>query len=71
MSKPVAFHDLPPEAFPFAIELFRTDNGEVVWRTEVYGPGAIEVPGLGAELGVELGARTVPIPARDETRGDT
>lgn len=62
MSRPSAFRDLPAEAFPFRVEFYREDSGEVVHRIDVTGPGAVEVPPLGRELGVRIGARVVPLP---------
>lgn len=59
MTKPNAFHNLGPEAFPFTIEFLRADNGAVVHRIEVTGPGAVDVPPLAREHGVEIGVRIV------------
>lgn len=46
---PVAFHDLPADAFPFDVVLVDEDTDEVLWQFTVEGPGAIEVPGFGGE----------------------
>lgn len=43
--KPTAFHDLPAHAFPVTIEFF-TQDGTVVHRIEITGPGAVEIPAL-------------------------
>jgi hypothetical protein len=43
---PVAFRDLPAEAFPFTVELLDAGTREVVWGpVTVGGPGALKVPG--------------------------
>jgi len=42
----VTFRDLPADRFPFVVEYW-LPSGEVVHRTEVTGPGVLEVPGLG------------------------
>ena len=42
---PVAFRDLPAEAFPFTVELLKADTRTVVWTATVDGPGALRVPG--------------------------
>lgn len=42
---PVAFRDLPAEAFPFTIELLNAGTREVVWSATVDGPAAVRVPG--------------------------
>lgn len=54
-----AFHDLPAEEFPFRVEFWREDTGEVVHVIDVDGPGVITVPPLGRQLGVRVGARIV------------
>lgn len=46
MTKTVSRHNLPPDAFPFRIELNDKDTGELLWSREVTGPAAIQVPGF-------------------------
>lgn len=54
---PFIFSSLPKKAFPLTIRAFRDDNGEEVWREEVSGPCAIEVPALREQLGVTCSIR--------------
>lgn len=54
-----SFHDLPAHYFPFTIEFFREDTGEVVHTIEVAGPGGFTVPALGQEHGVPIGVRAI------------
>lgn len=56
----VSFVDLPADDFPFTIEFFRTDTGEVVHTILVEGPGSVLVPALTKQYGgVKMGARVV------------
>ncbi len=57
--QPVAWHDLPAAQFPFTVLFLRGDTEEVVHRIEVTGPGAVEVPPLGAQLGVAITVQIV------------
>lgn len=43
---PHAFHDLPPEAFPFTMIALTVGSGTEVWRAEVSEPAAVYVPPL-------------------------
>jgi hypothetical protein len=68
----VAFHELGATDFPFVIEFFREDNGEVVHRIVVTGPGGIKVPALAKRFGVGIGVRIgdmVVHPQRDDDLG--
>lgn len=56
---PASFHDLPAHEFPFTVEFFREDTGEVVHTIEVAGPGGFTVPALGQEHGVSIGVRVI------------
>jgi len=49
--------DLPPEAYPFTVEFLRSDTKEVVHTIHVPGPGAVTVPGLRQQYGVEMEVR--------------
>ncbi len=45
------FVDIPLSDFPFVIEIFRVglpDAEELLYRVEVTGPGAVDIPGFGA-----------------------
>ena len=44
--KPVVFHDLTPDSFPFILQILDDETLETLWQTSVEGPGAIEVPGF-------------------------
>ena len=54
MAKPVAFHDLPAEAFPLTMRAYRIDNDRLVWEQTLDGPGAVEIPPLKQQEGVEI-----------------
>lgn len=54
---PVAFHDLPPSAFPMTVELVDRLSGDVVWSVQVDGPGAVKVPGRDERPGGDVIAR--------------
>jgi hypothetical protein len=41
---PVAFRDLPAEAFPFTVQLLDAGTREVRWEQVVEGPCALRVP---------------------------
>ncbi len=51
-----AYFEVDQEVFPFTVQSFRGDTGELLWERTVTGPGAIEVPGFGS-LGVDIGVR--------------
>lgn len=53
---PVAHATVPDDVFPFTVESYRGDTGEVLWTREVTGPGPVQVPGFG-HLGVRIGIR--------------
>jgi hypothetical protein len=53
------FTELSEADFPFVVEFIRTDTQEVVHSIRVDGPGAVRVPPLGKELGVEIDVRIV------------
>lgn len=40
-----AFIDVPPNDFPFDVEVLDVETRKVVWRVTVTGPGAVEFPG--------------------------
>jgi hypothetical protein len=59
-----AFHDLPPEAYPFTMIALTVAGDREVWRAEVDGPCAIYVPPLAEKFGevrirIEWGDGTV------------
>ena len=45
----IAYANMKPEDFPFTIEIYRQDTKEVLWRTVVEGPGAMQIPGFGGQ----------------------
>ena len=45
MTAPSAFHDLPPDSFPFTMELLDAETREVRWSATADGPGAVRIPG--------------------------
>lgn len=70
MTDNVAFGDLPADAFPFTIEFFRHDTGEVVHTIHVPGPGAIAVPALAADVGVKIDVRIISPQGVQEHRAE-
>lgn len=50
----VAFYDLPEDSFPFSIKFFRKDTDELLLTQVCTGPGALVIPPLGKQLGVEV-----------------
>lgn len=56
MSRPTAFHDLPPQAYPITIRMWRqTDpwDAEPVFHVHIKDAGVVEVPGVGEPVRVE------------------
>lgn len=49
--RPIAFHDLPEDSFPFTIVFVAERTGETVHTIRVTGPGAIAVPALATKHG--------------------
>jgi hypothetical protein len=50
----VEFYDLPEDSFPFSIKFFRKDTDELLLTEVVTSPGAIVIPPLAKQLGVEI-----------------
>jgi hypothetical protein len=63
---PTPMYRMKPRDFPFTIEIFREDTGEIVWREVISGPGVLEVPGFGGS-GFKVGVRTIYPDGRVET----
>lgn len=53
MSENVAAIDLPGHLFPFTIEAFGKEDGELKWKITVAEPGVVQIPGK-AETGCEV-----------------
>ncbi len=53
---PVAYATTDRDVFPFTVESYRSDTGEVLWTHTATGPGPIDVPGFG-HLGVRISVR--------------
>lgn len=52
MTPETLFHDLKPNRFPFTIEMYDDDTGNLLRTIVVKGPGSVQVPGK-SDLGVD------------------
>lgn len=51
------FQDVPPDEFPFGIEMINCETGEILWTQIVTGPGVVTIPSkteLGTEDGIDV-----------------
>lgn len=73
--KPVVSYDLTPSMFPFVIEAYNPDGGEIVWTKTVEQPapgerGGIWIPPLRKQLGHPVCIRITFADGRSYDSGD-
>jgi hypothetical protein len=71
--KPVAFHDMRADSFPFRVRCIDMDTEEVVMEQVVYGPGSLKIDGwaprrIKVEMTMPNGMQYIEGPGLQEER---